>query len=51
VPSHHERKTHQKKKDFSTETLKAMRAWNDVLQAQKENNCQLDCRAQQSCPS
>jgi hypothetical protein len=27
--------------NFSTETLKAMRTWNDVLQILKENNCQL----------
>jgi hypothetical protein len=26
--------------DFSTETLKAMRAWNNTFQAPKENNCQ-----------
>jgi hypothetical protein len=26
--------------DFSTETLKARKAWNDIFQAMKENNCQ-----------
>jgi hypothetical protein len=26
--------------DFSTETLKTRKAWNDVFQALKENNCQ-----------
>jgi hypothetical protein len=25
--------------DFSTETLKVRRAWNDVFQTMKENNC------------
>jgi hypothetical protein len=24
--------------DFSTETLKAKRAWNDIFQTQRENN-------------
>jgi hypothetical protein len=27
--------------DFSTETLEARMAWNEVLQFLKENNCQL----------
>jgi hypothetical protein len=27
--------------DFSTQALKAKRAWNDIFQALKENNCQL----------
>jgi hypothetical protein len=26
--------------DFSTETLKARRAWNDIFQALNKNNCQ-----------
>jgi hypothetical protein len=26
--------------DFSTETLKARRAWKDVFQVLKQNNCQ-----------
>jgi hypothetical protein len=26
--------------DFSTETLKAKRAWKDIFQVLKENNCQ-----------
>jgi hypothetical protein len=27
-------------RSFSTETLKAKRAWNNVFQALKENNCE-----------
>jgi hypothetical protein len=34
--------------DFSTETLKAMRGWNDEFQALKENNCQSRLVSQQS---
>jgi hypothetical protein len=36
--------------DFSTETLKARSAWNDVFQFPKENTGKLDYCIQQSSP-
>jgi hypothetical protein len=30
----------RKTADFSTETLIAMKSWNDIVQPLKENNCQ-----------
>jgi hypothetical protein len=35
-----QRQTHRMTTDFSTETLKARRAWNNVIQTLKENNYQ-----------